>query len=100
MSAASQPSHDRNLLFGMLALQLDFITRDQLIDAMHAWVLAKDKPLAQILTERGSLAASRRALLEALVHEHLAQHHDDRQQSLVSLSATGGCRQALVQFKD
>jgi hypothetical protein len=36
MPAASHPSHDRNLLFGMLALQLDFITRDQLIDALHA----------------------------------------------------------------
>lgn len=31
---------DRNLLFGILALQLDFISRDHLIAAMHAWVLA------------------------------------------------------------
>jgi hypothetical protein len=28
----------RNLLFGVLALQMDFIRRDDLIDAMYAWV--------------------------------------------------------------
>ena len=32
---------DRNLLFGILALQMDFITRDELVTAMHAWVLDK-----------------------------------------------------------
>jgi len=38
------PSADRNLLFGILALQMDFISREQLISAMHAWVLDKGKP--------------------------------------------------------
>jgi hypothetical protein len=36
---------DRNLLFGILALQMDFISRDALIAAMNAWVLDKAKPL-------------------------------------------------------
>ena len=30
---------DRNLLLGIIALQMDFITRDALIAAMSAWVL-------------------------------------------------------------
>jgi hypothetical protein len=47
---------DRNLLFGILALQMDFISRDALISAMHAWVLNKQKPLGQILVEQGALA--------------------------------------------
>jgi eukaryotic-like serine/threonine-protein kinase len=38
---------DRNLLFGILALQMDFISRDQLIAAMNAWVLDKSKSLGQ-----------------------------------------------------
>ena len=47
MSAATPPASaaDRNLLFGILALQMDFVTRDQLVAAMHAWVLDKGKPL-------------------------------------------------------
>jgi hypothetical protein len=38
------PGADRNLLFGILALQMDFVSRDALIAAMHAWVLARTEP--------------------------------------------------------
>ena len=38
------PSADRNLLFGILAVQLDFVSRDALIDAMNAWLLKKARP--------------------------------------------------------
>ena len=40
-----RPGADRNLLFGILALQMDFIGRDALIAAMNAWVLDKAKSL-------------------------------------------------------
>jgi hypothetical protein len=49
--APTPPTADRNLLFGILALQMDFIGRDDLIAAMSAWVLDKGKPLGQILVE-------------------------------------------------
>jgi hypothetical protein len=42
------PAADRNLLFGILALQMDFVSRDALIAAMNAWVLDKGKALGQI----------------------------------------------------
>ena len=57
---------DRNLLVGIIALQMDFITRDALIAAMNAWVLDKATPLGQILEKEGALSQSRRSLLEAL----------------------------------
>ncbi|MDE0865063.1 MAG: hypothetical protein OSA98_14815 [Rubripirellula sp.] len=40
---------DRNLLFGILALQMDFMTRDGLIDAMQAWTLVKTQSLGELL---------------------------------------------------
>jgi hypothetical protein len=43
------PCADRNLLFGILALQMDFISRDALIAARHAWVQDKKKNLGEIL---------------------------------------------------
>ena len=70
---------DRNLLFGILALQMDFISKEASIAAMSAWVLAKSKPLGQILVEQGALAGDRQALLEALVQEHLKTHNHDAQ---------------------
>ena len=72
----SSPSADRNLLFGVLALQLDFVSRDQLVAAMNAWALDKAKPLGRILCDQGVLAADTHELLEALVRKHLARHGD------------------------
>jgi serine/threonine protein kinase/Flp pilus assembly protein TadD len=101
--SASSPSRsfaDRNLLFGILALQLDFLGRDALIAAMNAWVLHKHKPLGQILLEQGQLSAERLQLLEALVGEHLKAHHDDAQQSLAALSSGSGLPHWLRQISD
>jgi hypothetical protein len=46
------PAADRNLLFGILALQLDFIDQAALLAAMRAWVFNKSKPLGAILAEQ------------------------------------------------
>jgi tetratricopeptide (TPR) repeat protein/tRNA A-37 threonylcarbamoyl transferase component Bud32 len=103
MMSVSGPAHtasDRNLLFGILALQLDFITRDALIQAMNAWVLDKGKPLGQILVEQGALAAHHDALLQALAQEHLKQHGNDPKKSLEALSTVGPEHCDLTQIHD
>ncbi len=91
---------DRNLLFGILALQMDFIRRDQLVAAMHEWVLAKTKPLGQILLEQGALARDPHALLEALVHEHVKQHGNDPEKSLAAVGAASSVKDALQNIAD
>ncbi len=91
---------DRNLLFGILALQMDFITRDALIKAMNAWVLEKARPLGHILQEHGALREDARALLEALVQKHLEMHGDDAHASLAAVSSVGSVRQELEQVAD
>jgi hypothetical protein len=80
-------SADRNLLFGILAVQMDFVTRDTLVGAMGAWLLDKGKPLGDILRDQGHLTPERQQLLGALVAEHLKQHGDDAQKSLAALSS-------------
>jgi WD40 repeat protein len=82
MSAA--PS-DRSLLFGVLALQMDFIDRDALIAALHAGVPDKAMPLGQLLVEQGALLPSKRDLLEALLQVHLEIHGHDVGKSLAAL---------------
>jgi serine/threonine-protein kinase len=96
----SAPSHDRNLLFGILAVQMDFISRDALVAAMNAWVLTKAKPLGEILLEQKALSADRRTLLEALVQEHLKQHGNDPEKSLAAVSSLGPVQVDLKQIKD
>ena len=74
---------DRNLLFGILALQMDFVNRDTLIAGMNAWVLRKDQPLGEILVQQGTVAEDERRVLDMLVEKHLARHGGDAQRSLV-----------------
>jgi serine/threonine protein kinase len=94
------PTADRNLLYGILALQMDFISRDALIQAMNAWVLEKTKPLGQILLEQGALQSDTLTLLEALVQKHLELHGSDPQHSLAALSSLGSVRNDLEQVAD
>jgi eukaryotic-like serine/threonine-protein kinase len=96
----SVPGHDRNLLFGILAVQMDFISRDALVAAMNAWVLSKQKALGEILVAQKAITADRRTLLEALVQEHLKQHGNDPEKSLASVSSLGFMRDDLRQIKD
>jgi serine/threonine-protein kinase len=81
-------SADRNLLYGILAVQMDFVTRDQLVEAMHAWMLHREQTLAQVLFDLGMLAGPDRAALDLLVERHLARHEDDPARSLAALPGT------------
>jgi hypothetical protein len=91
---------DRNLLFGILALQMEFVDRDGLIAAMNAWVLCKDRPLGEILVRRGGLAEDERLVLESLVDKHLARHGGDPRRSLASVASEVGVRAALDSVAD
>src|SRR6516164_5478712 len=71
MSMSSPQAADRNLLFGILALQMDFVKRDALLAAMQAWVFNKTTSLGQILREQNVIGAEEEELLEALVRKHL-----------------------------
>jgi serine/threonine-protein kinase len=91
---------DRNLLFGIVALQMDFINRDQLVAAMHAWVLEKQKPLGQILSQQAALSEGDTEAIELLVRRHLLRHDNDPGRSLAALTSIGPVRDALTQVPD
>jgi serine/threonine protein kinase len=91
---------DRNLLFGILAVQMDFVSAEQLILAMNAWVLNKGRPLGAHLIDGGALAADTHALIEALVGKHIEQHGGRVEQSLAALSSVEPVRQELAAIAD
>ena len=67
---------DRDVLFGLLALQTDFVERTALIDAMSTWLPARTRPLAEELVASGALSAEDRTLLEPLVEAHVRRPGD------------------------
>ena len=68
---------NRNVLFGIFALQNGFISKESLVTARKTWVLNKHKPMRQILREQDALETDTLALLEALVQKDLAMHGND-----------------------
>ncbi len=78
-----------NLLFGILALQNDFVSRDQLVAAAAVWIGDKRRSLESILVEQRALDDDERQLLAALVRKHLANHDHDPEKSLRALSSLG-----------
>jgi tetratricopeptide (TPR) repeat protein/tRNA A-37 threonylcarbamoyl transferase component Bud32 len=98
--ASNHAAADRNLLFGILALQMDFITRAHLIEALNGWALQKHKPLGQILVEQGALPPAARDKLEPVVELHLAFHDHDPAKSLATVSALRSVCQDLQQVAD
>jgi serine/threonine-protein kinase len=93
------PSADHNLIFGLLALQMEFVNREQLLEAMNAWMLRKATPLGEVLRERGVLNERRLELLHGLVEEHV-QQHGDAQASLAALCVEASVRQDLGRLND
>jgi tetratricopeptide (TPR) repeat protein/WD40 repeat protein/tRNA A-37 threonylcarbamoyl transferase component Bud32 len=91
---------DRDLLFGLLALQNNFIDRDALVAAFGSWVANRSRALGQILLECGALSPGRQVLLEALVEEHIRLHSDDPEKSLAALSSIGSVRDDLSRIAD
>lgn len=93
-------SSDLNLLFGMLALQLDFITKDQLLAGLHAWLLDKSQSIGDILVAQKVLNQDRRQLLGTLVQKHLDAHDNDVHQSLAALSTRNSAHDSLGELND
>ncbi|NOY41762.1 MAG: serine/threonine protein kinase [Planctomycetes bacterium] len=93
-------SADRNLLFGVLAVQLDFVSRDELIAATSRWVLDKQQPLSDMFVQQGMLSAEESQLLDSLVDKHLDRNGGDPRQSLQSIEAFEAIRSTLGNLED
>jgi serine/threonine-protein kinase len=78
---------DRNLLFGVLALQGELIDAGQLAEACTAWSVRKDRSLADHLVERGWISAEDRHLIEQLLERRLKKHSGDAHRSLVAAAS-------------
>ncbi len=93
-------SADRNLLFGVLAVQLDFVSRDDLIAATSRWVLDKKQPLGSIFVAEGMLSDEECQLLENVVEKHLKRNNGDPRQSLEAVEAFDEIRASLGTLDD
>jgi tRNA A-37 threonylcarbamoyl transferase component Bud32 len=90
---------DRNLLFGLLALQNGLINQVQLVAAFQAWTLDRARALADHFIALGHLNEAQRAAIEAIADLHVAKH-GDIERSLAAVSADRSTRESLAQIGD
>jgi tetratricopeptide (TPR) repeat protein/aminoglycoside phosphotransferase (APT) family kinase protein len=90
---------DRNLLFGVLALQADLIDHRRFAEACGAWAARKGTPLADLLVERGWLSPADRGDVEKLLQRKLARHAGDARAGLAEVT-TDRVRQSLAGLDD
>jgi eukaryotic-like serine/threonine-protein kinase len=91
---SSHPDTDYQLLFGVLALQLELIDAPQFADACAGWATRKQVPLAELLVERGWLTADDRHEVQRLLERKLKKHGGDARKSL-GVVADGSVRDII-----
>ena len=87
---------ERELLFGLLALQNGLIDQSELFAALEAWKLDKSRGLAEHLVGRGDLDVDDRLAVEALAARHLKKHGNDVEKSLAGIPAGRSTREGLA----
>lgn len=88
-------AEDRNLLFGVMAVQLKFISPQSLMEAAAGWAVHKKNPLKDYLVEVGLITAEAAGMIEALLEEQVKIHSGDVRATLASF---GGERAVQESF--
>jgi hypothetical protein len=77
---------DRNLLFGVLALQADLLDPEHYVRACTLWSAQKNTPLADLLVQQRWLTPADRANVEKLFESKLKKHRGDAQAGLAEVT--------------
>lgn len=77
----------RSLLFALTALELGFLGRDALREALTAWASDRTRPLPEFLAERGLLDGQQCQLTDAMTGEMLNEHGQDLSRCLAAFGS-------------
>ncbi|MBP86692.1 MAG: hypothetical protein CMJ64_08250 [Planctomycetaceae bacterium] len=86
---------DRNLLFALLALQLEYIDSEQFAAACAAWSSDRSTPLAELVRERKWLSDEQRDEVERRLEQKVEQNGGNAAKTL-ALEATVEMSQAAA----
>src|SRR6185437_15773746 len=75
---------ERNLLFGVVALQNGAVDADGLAETCAAWASEEALPLADLMVDRGLMTVEQRTEVEAAVKHELAAHGGDPRATLAA----------------
>ena len=81
---ALQGGKDSNLLFGVLAVQMNFISPQQLAAAAGLWSVEQSSELGEILVDSGYLSIDDKSSIDSLLEYRLNANNGDVKATLAS----------------
>ncbi|KAF0246825.1 MAG: serine/threonine protein kinase [Planctomycetota bacterium] len=85
-----------DLLFGLLALQMNFISKGQLLECAALWMNDSKAVLGKLFLDRGYLKQKQHAGVAAMVAAQVDAHDGDAAQSLAAVEVDMDLRQSLL----
>jgi WD40 repeat protein/tRNA A-37 threonylcarbamoyl transferase component Bud32 len=92
---AKAAAEQRELLLGVMAVQLGLVSAERLVMAAGAWATARERPLADFLVAQGALDPERRAFLDAVVDAAVAASGGAAARSLESVGGLAAVRRTF-----
>jgi tRNA A-37 threonylcarbamoyl transferase component Bud32 len=86
---------ERDLLFGVLAVQLKKVSLSQFVQVATAWSVEPERSLGDMLVRAGAMAAEDRDLLDRFAGEAINAQHGDAH---AALQAFGGAERVRASF--
>jgi hypothetical protein len=86
-SDRTEAESECDLLLGVMACRMGFISQEALVSATRTQVREKSKTLGQILITKGVLDKETQLLLKSLVERHLSVHNGETTRSFAAISA-------------
>ena len=85
---------ERNLLFGVVALQNRAVDADRLAETCADWVTEPTQPLADLFVKRGVITNEQKTEVEKVMASELEAHGGDPQATLLA-TLDGPSREAI-----
>ena len=91
---------NQDLLLAVLAMLTGAVPREDLRSALLAWAECPERPLGELLKERGNLDENRVKALNCLVSAHLRQNNGDLGASLDAWNAQALTQDMLTELEN
>jgi hypothetical protein len=91
-----QAGRDRNLLFGVIAVRLAFVTPEDLAEVSRDWSENPSSDLGELLVSRGCISEETRALITPIVEAELNEHDGDAGATLESFGGEAAVHESFA----
>ncbi|KAF0246823.1 MAG: serine/threonine protein kinase-related [Planctomycetota bacterium] len=87
---------ESDLVFGLLALQMNFVSKEHLLECAAVWMNDPKLDMGKLFLDRGHLTPKQHAAVAAMVEAHLDAHAGDPARSLSALKMDRDLRESLL----